>query len=393
MCSPVLPPVVEVELPPLESYLHGREVGTQDVCILSEAAIKQLRAWLHRIDMTVRYDKARANSPCDDDHKLGALLDYFLMPENTGVSLEDIIGRVVAENVDALEVCLVKGKKVLKEATKAQLKLLTRVAKQKMAQERSHSTEAAHQEATKVLCQVTEQLEWVRGTIAYHTAEIACIDTLLKDCESTEEESSSLEEGSPLRSGSRDSTAATQQSHDDEHDIEMKDVGDVPNPPQGMATQTDPSPEATEDDPESEKDVIVEDERIIIEGEALPPSHWQMIDSWIWMTKRIKPEPKPSPEWWLNCSLKWTWILPHPHLQWVISLVATRKLKRSPWLRVTSLTQFEFKFTESYKLSMEAGAPTSCQMIEEKKRSGTWPGYNDSLYRIIQEMILLIEFL
>ena len=26
------------------------------------------------------------------------------MPENTGVSLEDIIGRVVAENVDALEV-------------------------------------------------------------------------------------------------------------------------------------------------------------------------------------------------------------------------------------------------------------------------------------------------
>ena len=94
--------------------------------------------------MTVRYDEARTNSPCDDDHKLGALLDYFLMPENTGVSLEDIIGRVVAENVDALEVCLVKGKKVLKEATKDQSKLLTRVAKQKMAQEKSHPTEAAY---------------------------------------------------------------------------------------------------------------------------------------------------------------------------------------------------------------------------------------------------------
>ena len=40
MCSPVLPPVVEAELPPLESYLHGREIGTQDVHILSEAAIK-----------------------------------------------------------------------------------------------------------------------------------------------------------------------------------------------------------------------------------------------------------------------------------------------------------------------------------------------------------------
>ena len=68
--------------------------------------------------MTVRYNEARANSPCDSDHKLGALLDYFLMPENTGVSLENIIGWVVAENMDSLEVRLVKSKKVLKEASK-----------------------------------------------------------------------------------------------------------------------------------------------------------------------------------------------------------------------------------------------------------------------------------
>ena len=160
MCSPVLPQVVEVEMPPLETYLHGREVGMQDVHILSKAANKRLGAWLHRIDMTIRYDEARVNSPCDDDdHKLGALFDYFLMPENTGVSLEDIIGRVVVENVDTLEVRLVKGKKVLKEVTKAQAKLLTRVAKQKMAQEKSQPTRTAHQEATQALRQVTEQLD------------------------------------------------------------------------------------------------------------------------------------------------------------------------------------------------------------------------------------------
>ena len=40
MCSPVLPPVVQAELPPLETYLHERELEMQDVCILSEAAIK-----------------------------------------------------------------------------------------------------------------------------------------------------------------------------------------------------------------------------------------------------------------------------------------------------------------------------------------------------------------
>ena len=221
--------------------------------------------------MTVRYDKTRANSPCDDDHKLGALLDYFLMPENTGVSLEDIIGRVVVENVDALEVRLAKGKKVLKEATNAQSKLPTRVAKQKMAQEKSHPTEAAHKDAMKVLCQATEQLDRVRGTIAHHTAEITRIEALLKDSESTEEESSSPEEGSPPRSGSRDSTTATQQGHDNEHNIEMEDVGNASNPPQGMATQTNPPPEVTEDDLEGEDDVIVEDEWIIIEGGGVTP--------------------------------------------------------------------------------------------------------------------------
>ena len=109
--------------------------------------------------MTMRYNEARANSPCDDDHKLGALLDYFLMLKNTGVSVEHIIGQVVAKNVDALEVRLVKSNKVLKGASKTQSKLLTRVAKQKLALEKGHPTEVAHEEAARVLYQTTEQLE------------------------------------------------------------------------------------------------------------------------------------------------------------------------------------------------------------------------------------------
>ena len=51
----------------------------------------------------------------------------------------------------------------------------------------------------------------------------------------------------------------------------MRDIGDIPNPPQGMATQTDPPPEAMEDDSKSEKDVIIEDERIITEGGGVTP--------------------------------------------------------------------------------------------------------------------------
>ena len=101
--------------------------------------------------------------------------------------------------------------------------------------------------------------------------DIAHIEALLKDCESTDEESSSSGESSPLGSESRDPTTATPQGQEEEHDIEMRDVGDVPNPPEGMATQTDPLPEATEDDSKSKKDVIVEEERIITKGGGVTP--------------------------------------------------------------------------------------------------------------------------
>ena len=41
---------------------------------------------------------------------------------------------------------------------------------------------------------------------------------------------------------------------------------------------------------------------------------------------------------------------------------------------------------------MEAGAPASCQTAEEKKEHWTWPNYDDSLYRIIQEIFINLIF-
>ena len=53
MCAPVLPPVVEAELPPLENYLHEDELELQDIRICCIAAIKWLGAWLHQVNMTM----------------------------------------------------------------------------------------------------------------------------------------------------------------------------------------------------------------------------------------------------------------------------------------------------------------------------------------------------
>ena len=93
MCSPVLPQIIEAELPPLDAYLHEHQVGTRDIRIFSLAIVKGLRVWLHCIDMTVskKLGKAKADSIHDKDHKIGGLLDYLLMPDTLGISWEDVL--------------------------------------------------------------------------------------------------------------------------------------------------------------------------------------------------------------------------------------------------------------------------------------------------------------
>ena len=192
--------------------------------------------------MTMRYNEARANSPCSDDHKLGALLNFLLMPVNTGVGLKHIFDWVVAENVDALEMRLVKSKKLLKEALKAQTKLLTQLTKQKMTLEKTRLSKKVCDKTLKVLSQTTAQLDQARTTITQHTADIAHIEALLEDCKSEDEESSSSRGSVKPEPGAEDPPAATQQDReeDDPHDIEMKDVEDDPNPPPPSEQDDDP---------------------------------------------------------------------------------------------------------------------------------------------------------
>ena len=188
-------------LPPLENYLHEGELEAQDVCIHCIATIKQLGVWLHQVDMTTHYNEARANSLCSEDHKLGALLNFLLAPENTSVGLKHIIDRVVAENVDALKMHLIKSKKLLKEASKSQTKLLTWLTKQKMTLEKIPLSKNVCDETSKVLSQTTEQLDQARTTVTKYTADIVHIEALLKDYKSTDEESSFLEESAASEPG------------------------------------------------------------------------------------------------------------------------------------------------------------------------------------------------
>ena len=102
-----------------------------------------------------------------------------------------------------------------------------------------------------------------------------------------DEGSSSSEKSASLEPRAEDSTMATPQGceEEDPHDIKMKDVNDDPNPPppseqaddlllvQVRTAQSDPHPEVDKGQGgmRDDRDVIIEDERIIIEvGDATP---------------------------------------------------------------------------------------------------------------------------
>ena len=210
----------------------------------------------------------------------------------------------MAENVDALEMRLVKSKKLLKEASKSQTKLLTRLMKQKMTLEKTLLSKKVHDETSKALSQTTAQLDQARTTVAKHTADIAHIEALLKDCESADEESSSSRGSVNPEPGAEDPPALTPQDWEEEdpHNIEMKDVEDDPNPPPPLeqdddplpvpvqATQSDPPPGDKEDweDVRDNRDVIIEDERIIIKAGGATPIMTRMT--------RLVLELRPPPE-------------------------------------------------------------------------------------------------
>ena len=183
--------------------------------------------------------KAKADSIFSKDHKLGDLLDFFLMPENTNISLDDIFWQAVAENVDALQVRLVKYKKILKQTNKTHDKLLTQMARLKETQERSLPTKATHVKAMEALCQTADQFEQMRETISSHTEEIDHIKKLLKERESSEDSSSQEDDPTP---GSGPGNPTQQE------DVKMEDIEDNSNPPQGTATQTDPPTMEAEED-------------------------------------------------------------------------------------------------------------------------------------------------
>ena len=93
-------------MPPVDEYLPGSFEGCRDVRVTDRAQILHIATWLHRLDLAATYGVEIATSPQVEDYDFGPLLEYFLMPRLTTVTLQEVAARVAQENRRDLEASL-----------------------------------------------------------------------------------------------------------------------------------------------------------------------------------------------------------------------------------------------------------------------------------------------
>ena len=103
---PVLPEGAARLMPPLDSYLPGSFDGCRDVRVTDRAQILRVATWLHRLDLSATYGAEIAASPRVEDNDIGPLLEYFLMPKLSDITLEEVAARVAQENRRDMEASL-----------------------------------------------------------------------------------------------------------------------------------------------------------------------------------------------------------------------------------------------------------------------------------------------
>ena len=97
--SPILPEAIEQYLPPLVDYVCPDSTGLTDVRVHDHKA-RSLRVgvWLHRMDMTLSWEKEASESLVQSRHSKGLLLSYLLAPRTGNLRFEEVVNRVLQEN-------------------------------------------------------------------------------------------------------------------------------------------------------------------------------------------------------------------------------------------------------------------------------------------------------
>ena len=94
--SPILPEAIEQYLPPLVDYVCPDSTGLIDVRVHDHKARNlHVGVWLHRMDMTLSWEKEASESLVQLRHSKGLLVSYLLAPGTGNLCFEEVVKRVL----------------------------------------------------------------------------------------------------------------------------------------------------------------------------------------------------------------------------------------------------------------------------------------------------------
>ena len=107
--SPILPKAVEQYLPSLADYTCPGGTGLTDVRVCDHKSCSlHIGVWLHRVDMSLSWEREASESLVQLRHDRGPLLSYLLAPRTGNLRFEEVVTRVLQENWETHE--RVKGR-------------------------------------------------------------------------------------------------------------------------------------------------------------------------------------------------------------------------------------------------------------------------------------------
>ena len=113
--SPIIPQGAAALLPALKNYVPSVAFeGTRDVRVTDCAKTPRVAVWLHRLDMAPGGEALASETLEASRHRLGPLLESFLTPRTSNLTLQEVVDCVLKENHRASEQSLhhLKGRHI-----------------------------------------------------------------------------------------------------------------------------------------------------------------------------------------------------------------------------------------------------------------------------------------
>ena len=186
--SPILPEAIEQYLPPLVDYVCPDSTGLTDVRVHDHKARSlHVGVWLHRMDMTLSWEKEALESLVQSRHSKCLLLSYLLAPGTGNLRFEEVVNRVLQENHEEHKRAKKKSVSSLNRSLRRQARLLEELDKL------SKRFEAAKDK--KVRKEIDERMGVIRTALEKAEASIAKNEAHLEESQIQDEEARHGDQG------------------------------------------------------------------------------------------------------------------------------------------------------------------------------------------------------